>query len=548
MEKIIEAIDKLNKVHENYSVNSSKDTLNELLEIYQEINPDWIKEYNRREEEKLKYRKTQSSVLDKLILNKLPNNFDVSKIKSKRKIGKNDEQIDPIELGRIIHISNKIAHTYESAINNIINEYVMAESRRGRDFVGYREGTRNGRIVDIKFEKDLKFIYRISDTEQKEYQEPIDEYKKAEDEINKKKISAKRARTELIKEMEKYEKCGVSPSEFSELFSERRKVRSLERKGKTNTSEYSETSKKAEELLAKVTEKVPEDDVIKLEKKAIKERNIRIIIAELEKERDQKKTEMEKNNRTNRIARKRKGFMNNYDFTQKDFDFLDSKNLQKMWKAYSVGMNIKNMAIEQVNRIIKERKLDDVSYGVAEERDKIKTGNKLFYMDIPEYGQFSVHFMPAIIGDSDFPEYKMSFEKAGRREQIMLTNQHSKEFLELIEDTYKDPDMDDIIGLDEVLEDGTRKPKNGVDVPEDRKQSYRKLYQILFLDLGNQRKDLEIRKSIRHQLGVSIGLKKEFLECLYRCDKCEDLSKRINESELTNVKSTEEKEGEEYGN
>lgn len=71
--------------------------------------------------------------------------------------------------------------------------------------------------------------------------------------------------------MEKYEKCGVSPSEFSELFSERRKVRSLERKGKTNTSEYSETFKKAEELLAKVTEKVPEDDVIKLKKKAIKE-------------------------------------------------------------------------------------------------------------------------------------------------------------------------------------------------------------------------------------------------------------------------------------
>ncbi len=191
MEKIIEAIDKLNKVHENYSVNSSKDTLNELLEIYQEINPDWVKEYNRREEEKLKYRKTQSSVLDKLILNKLPNNFDVSKIKSKRKIGKNDEQIDPIELGRIIHISNKIAHTYESAINNIINEYVMAESRRGRDFVGYREGTRNGRIVDIKFEKDLKFIYRISDTEQKEYQEPIDEYKKVEDEINKKRYLLK---------------------------------------------------------------------------------------------------------------------------------------------------------------------------------------------------------------------------------------------------------------------------------------------------------------------------------------------------------------------
>lgn len=542
-EKLIDAIERVIRVQEGYSLNSSKDTLNELLEIYQEINPNWQKEYNRREEEKLQYRNTNSSVFDGLILNKLPSNFDTSKIKSKRKIGKDDEPIDPIELGRIIHIANKISHTYELEINNIITEYIMNESKNGRDFIGKIEATKNGRIINRKFEKDLKFIYKIPNEVQREYQDPIDAYEEAKKELKNKRINAKRARTEIINEMEKYEKCGVLPKEFADLFESRRNLRKLEKKGKTKTEEYAELHKKSEELLENITSKVPKADVERLEKKIIRERKIRREISELERKSSQKHEEMKRKHRFNSIARKRRYFMEDYGFTQKDFDYLDSKGLQKMWHAHALGMNIKNMAIEDVNRIVHERNLQDISYGITEETDEKDSGKKLFYMDIPEFGQFSVHYMPAVINSSDFPEYTMAFSKRGRREQIMLTNQHSKEFKELIEDTYQESDVDDLIGLEDVLEDGTRVPKKGIIVPEERKEEYRKIYQILFLDLGNKKSELEVRKSIRHQLGVSISLPKEFLKCLYDCDTCEDLAKKVEEIEFSpKAKDIDEKE------
>lgn len=531
--KLAESIDKLTKVQEGYSLNSSKDTLNELLEIYQIINPDWTKEYNRREDEKLQYRNTKSSVLNNLILNKLPEGFDTSKLKSKRKIGKDDEPIDPIELGRIIHIANKISHTYEQKINSIITEYIMKESKNGRDFVGNYVATKNGRIVNRKFEKDLKSIYKISNEVQKEYQDPIDECIKVEKELKNKRQKAKKVRNEIIDELEKYEKCGVSVKEFTNLFSLRRNLKILEVKGKNKTENYYELLKESEELMAEITKKVPRADVEKLEKKTIRERKIRKEISQIEAEHTRKKEELDKKHKHNVIARRRKYFMEDYGFTQKDFEYLDSQGLQKMWRAHALGMNIKDMAIEDVNRIVQERNLQEISYGITEETDEKGSGKKLFYMDIPEFGQFSVHFMPAVISSSKFPEYTMSFGKRGRREQIMLTDQYSKDFKELIEDTYQDSECDDLIGLEEVLEDGTRVPKNGVIVSEERKEQYRKIYQILFLDLGNKKSELEVRKSIRHQLGVSISLPKEFLKCLHSCDTCEDLAKRVEEIEFS---------------
>ena len=52
----------------------------------------------------------------------------------------------------------------------------MNESKNGRDFIGKIEATKNGRIINRKFEKDLKFIYKIPNEVQREYQDPIDAY------------------------------------------------------------------------------------------------------------------------------------------------------------------------------------------------------------------------------------------------------------------------------------------------------------------------------------------------------------------------------------
>lgn len=547
--KLAGSIDRLAKAQEGYSLNSSKDILNELLEIYQIINPDWTKEYNRREDEKLQYRNTKSSVLDNLILNKLPEGFETSKLKSKRKIAKGDEPIDPIELGRIIHIANKISHTYEQKINSIITEYIIKESKNGRDFVGRYVATKNGRIINRKFEKDLKSIYKISNEVQNEYQDPIDACSKVEKELKNKREKAKKAREKIVDELERYEKCGVSAKEFADLFALRRKLKVLEKKGKNKSEEYNKLLEESEKSMENITKKVPRADVEKLEKKTIRERKIRKEIFKIEQEHTTKKEELSRKHRYNIIARRRRYFMEDYGFTQKDFDYLDSQGLQKLWRAHALGMNIKDIAIEDVNRIVQERNLQDISYGITEETDEKGSGKKLFYMDIPEFGQFSVHYMPAVIGGSSkFPEYTMAFGKRGRREQIMLTNQHSKAFKELIEDTYQDPECDDLIGLEDVLEDGTRVPKKGIVVPKERKEQYRKIYQILFLDLGNKKSELEVRKSIRHQLGVSISLPKEFLKCLYSCDTCEDLAKKIEEIEFSDktaskyVNANEERE------
>lgn len=175
-----------------------------------------------------------------------------------------------------------------------------------------------------------------------------------------------------------------------------------------------------------------------------------------------------------------------YGFEEKDFESgknLETLNLTKLAKAHNDGMYIKDLEIENVNRLVQDYDRDDISYGVKKDNED----NYLFVMDVRGYGQFSVHMKDPNLIAQIKKKYTMSMYK---RKTTMLVNYVSKQAKEFIEESKKDDSMDEERNI----------PKHARKI---RKQRARLLEELKFLDLT---------KAEKHELGVKGGLTRKELQ------------------------------------
>lgn len=120
-----------------YSSNTNGKNLNYLLEFYQDLNPYWVQDYNRMIDRVRREKTTGSRVNDEIVYMNLPPKYSVRDLKVEE-TGKDRDLYDEIMLkGRIIQLSNKIAHIFDHEIHDIVDEYLKKYELR------YNEETRN---------------------------------------------------------------------------------------------------------------------------------------------------------------------------------------------------------------------------------------------------------------------------------------------------------------------------------------------------------------------------------------------------------------------
>lgn len=179
-----------------------------------------------------------------------------------------------------------------------------------------------------------------------------------------------------------------------------------------------------------------------------------------------------------------------YEFVEQDFMIgknLDVLDFRKLIQAYSNAMFIKDTEIESVDRLAHNHDRQEVSYGIK----RIDNANTLFVMDIPRFGQFSVHIKdPSLIAQIR-KKYRMPLY---RTETMVLVDHISDKAKEFIEDAKADDSMDD----------ERRIPKF---VSETKKKRIRLREEIKYLDLTSGEK---------HELAVKSGLIKRDLEDIDR--------------------------------
>lgn len=121
-------------IDKQYVSNTSDKNLNNLLEFYKEIVPDWKRKYN-------KFNKRNNTLEDKsfdeLLGAQLPPKvytIDNLKVDESAREGKNQRELlidDIMQRGRIIHLSNKIAHEFEHFFKSTLKEYMRVNEIPG---------------------------------------------------------------------------------------------------------------------------------------------------------------------------------------------------------------------------------------------------------------------------------------------------------------------------------------------------------------------------------------------------------------------------------
>lgn len=116
-----------NNIDKEYMLNTSEQNLNNLLSFYKELVPDWKKRYNKFNK---RINTSEESGFDDLLGAQLPAKkytIDDLKVSPDNSEGKNSREIlidDIMQRGRIIHLSNKIAHEFEHIFRATLKEYI----------------------------------------------------------------------------------------------------------------------------------------------------------------------------------------------------------------------------------------------------------------------------------------------------------------------------------------------------------------------------------------------------------------------------------------
>lgn len=114
-------------IDKEYMLNTSDQNLNNLLNFYKELVPDWKSKYNQFNK---RINTSEERGFDELLGAQLPPKrytIDNLKVSPDNNEGKNSREIlieDIMQRGRIIHLSNKIAHEFEHIFKSRLREYI----------------------------------------------------------------------------------------------------------------------------------------------------------------------------------------------------------------------------------------------------------------------------------------------------------------------------------------------------------------------------------------------------------------------------------------
>ena len=115
--------------------------------------------------------------------------------------------------------------------------------------------------------------------------------------------------------------------------------------------------------------------------------------------------------------------------------FMDM-DLSSAKTAYDNCMEVKNKSVYNIHEYIVKNNMKYVSYGVSKDlrnRNNDDAEKNVFWIDVPGYSQFSVHFHPRVIENDleklePMPDYEMVLDADGRREQVALLSKKSPAF------------------------------------------------------------------------------------------------------------------------
>lgn len=114
-------------IDKEYMLNTSDINLNNLLSFYKELVPDWKRKYNKFNK---RVNTSEENGFDELLGAQLPSKtytINDLKVKSDDNEGRNSREIlvdDIMQRGRIVHLSNKIAHEFEHFFRATLKEYM----------------------------------------------------------------------------------------------------------------------------------------------------------------------------------------------------------------------------------------------------------------------------------------------------------------------------------------------------------------------------------------------------------------------------------------
>lgn len=118
-----EDIEKFKKIREHYSERASEDNLNALLDLYEQLIPNWVQEFNNFSRELSYENTTNNKIFDDFLSVELPSNYSIENLKAPQNKDENSF-IDIMQRGRIIHLSNKLAHYVDYLMDTKIAEYM----------------------------------------------------------------------------------------------------------------------------------------------------------------------------------------------------------------------------------------------------------------------------------------------------------------------------------------------------------------------------------------------------------------------------------------
>lgn len=117
------------KIFKEYSTNPSEENLNRLLEIYQRLIPNWVEDFNRFNRKLSEKNSTKNKIFDDFLRIQLPEGYSIEDLKAPPNRDHNSF-VDIMQRGRIIHLSNKIAHQFDFIFESRLKEYMQKNGIR----------------------------------------------------------------------------------------------------------------------------------------------------------------------------------------------------------------------------------------------------------------------------------------------------------------------------------------------------------------------------------------------------------------------------------
>lgn len=547
-------INRINLLYQNFKSRSDSENLNELLTLFDKLYPEWIDMYNERDE--LTYGDT-SEEAEEMLITKLPASTTIGKYKVSLDDEKDSTNKKLEKKVRILHTANKVAHGVAFLMKEYLYYFANQEVASGKlDFENIMKFHNDSEgnvysVIDEKFFSDFLINYPFDlDFSNDDVKSYFETYTAADASIKgiTSKIKDTRKRiaeieSMLTDEQELWDSSSVDKEMLKKYLDKlrlKRRLESQEYLGAQDTSTLDdlcadrvaltnfipeELVEEAENLQLSIYDMYDQSDLLKIQKSDAADR-AEVILGE------PVQTSFSK---LSRLRLK-------YDMTESSIVALSGLGFADARKAYNNSMDIKNKMIANIHEFIQDNHMSYISYGVASEvESKDKEDKNIFLIDLPGYSQVSVHFMPPVVkqelGDRDYmPDYDMVLSNDGRREQVVLINENTREFRRFRRTISDDGTIDRKMGFDTDMRLSVSKRAN-----------YRKLYGILNLDIGDDQDEREFwnprigkgksyeeftdkqklsvkkkileardrRRAVRHQLGVMMGLPKNLLEILY---------------------------------